>query len=99
MTSSAVPSPADVRSRTRDALRQRLGPLDTVPDETPLPDALGPRYDSLTALECIGLVEAEFGIEVDFIEHDVRHAFRSIAAITGFVHDLLEDQASLRAHR
>lgn len=87
---------APVRERVRTTMRERFADaLDGVTDEELLPDALGDRYDSLAATECIAAIEAEFGITVDFVEDDLRHHFSSIARITAFVEEKLEDLAAL----
>ncbi|MFY1671567.1 acyl carrier protein [Plantactinospora sp. WMMB334] len=100
MTSLVVPDREELRARVRAALRGRLGPaVDDVADDVPLPEALGARYDSLAALECITLVEAEFEVEVDFVEHDVRYAFATVERIVQFVHDRLEDRVALGTAR
>ncbi|GAA3873279.1 hypothetical protein GCM10022243_43040 [Saccharothrix violaceirubra] len=91
MTVSKV-STDDVLARIRTLLGGRFGPeFDAVADDAVLSDALGDRYDSLGALECITAVEQEFGIEIDFVAHDVRHAFSRVDNMAGFVRDRLED--------
>jgi acyl carrier protein len=82
------------RTRVRAALSRQLGDIvSQVPDEAALPETLGARYDSLAALECITRIEEEFGVEVDFVEHDVRYWFASIDRIARFTRDRLEDVA------
>ncbi|MDT8915989.1 acyl carrier protein [Amycolatopsis sp. PS_44_ISF1] len=94
MTSSAVPSLESLRIRTRAVLARLFGPeIDDLPADTPLPETLGDRYDSLGAMECVTAIEKEFGIEVDFVEHDVRYNFAQLDRIAEFVHSRLEDQA------
>jgi acyl carrier protein len=97
MTSTAaVPTEQEIGTRVRATLRPLFGDaLDGADDTTELTVALGDRYDSLAALECVSRVEAEFGIEVDFVAHDVRHHFASLGRIAEFVRDQLEDLAVL----
>lgn len=93
------PKDDDLRRAVRDVLRRRLGAaIDDVAPDQPLAEALAERYDSLTALECVTAVEAEFGIEVDFVTDDVRHWFSTIALTARFVGQALEDRAMLGSH-
>jgi acyl carrier protein len=83
--------------QVRQALRGQLGDLiDPIADSDDLPTALGDRYDSLGAMECVSAIETAFGIEVDFVTDDVRHSFGTIGRITEFVQDKLDDLAVLR---
>ncbi|WP_370937617.1 acyl carrier protein [Amycolatopsis sp. cg13] len=94
MTSSPVPTLDSLRTRTRSVLAGLFGPeIDDLPEDAPLPETLGDRYDSLGAMECVTAVEKEFGIEVDFVEHDVRYTFARMDRIAEFVHSQLEDRA------
>ncbi|MFL6110515.1 MAG: acyl carrier protein [Catenulispora sp.] len=87
----------EIADRVRSALSKVLGEQVAALDpEQNLAQTFGDRYDSLAAMECVVQVEGEFGIEVDFVAHDVRHWFSSLALITAFVRDQLEDQALLR---
>ena len=89
----------DLAERVRTALTKQFGSiLEPVADNDLLRDALGDRYDSLAALECICRIESEFGIEVDFVEHDVRHFFSTIELICAFVADQLEDLEALTSN-
>jgi acyl carrier protein len=86
----------EVRDRIRTVLQRHIGdPVATVAAGDDLAAVLGERYDSLTAMECITAVEAEFGIEVDFVAHDVRHWFATIDRMAAFVGRELEDRALL----
>ncbi|SMD12196.1 acyl carrier protein [Lentzea albidocapillata] len=97
---SELPTTEQVNARVRHVLRDQFGPaVDALADDVPLTEGLDGNYDSLSALDCIARVEAEFGIEVDFVGHDVRHWFASIARIAEFVRDQIEDQAVLGAAR
>jgi acyl carrier protein len=92
------PGTTDLMGQVRTALCKQFGAaLEPVADNDLLREALGDRYDSLAALECICRIESEFGIEVDFVEHDVRHFFSTIELICEFVRDQLEDLAVLGA--
>jgi acyl carrier protein len=85
-----------IGERVRATLRGRFADaLDGVADGDLLRDALGERYDSLAATECITAIEGEFGITVDFVEDDLRHHFASIERISAFVRQKLEDLAAL----
>ncbi|QUQ68823.1 acyl carrier protein [Kutzneria sp. CA-103260] len=85
-----------VADRVRVALRLQFGALvDPVGADDLLSDALGDRYDSLAALECVCRIESTFGIEVDFVEHDIRHHFSTLRLIAEFVAERLEDLAVL----
>ncbi|HEX3780028.1 MAG TPA: acyl carrier protein [Pseudonocardiaceae bacterium] len=92
----SAPTTTDLTEQVRAALHKQFGAaLDPITDTDLLRETLGDRYDSLAALECICRIEAEFGIEVDFVEHDVRHFFSTIELIGQFVGDQLEDLAVL----
>lgn len=94
MTIPSTPTAQELRTRVRDALHRQIGDaVAAVPDDASLPEALGSRYDSLAAMECVTGVEEEFGIEVDFVAHDVRYWFGSIERIARFAADQLEDAA------
>lgn len=96
MTESPSQIPRDeIASRVRAVLRGQFGPVaDDLADDAELVNAI-PGFDSLAALETISRVEAEFGIEVDFVGHDVRYWFATPGRITRFVLDRLEDRAVL----
>lgn len=82
----------DLLGRVRSTLAERLGDeVFTIPADVPLPDVLE-RYDSLAALECVTKIEQTFGVEVDFVAHDVRYWFATIGRIAQFTGDQLEDQ-------
>lgn len=91
--------PDSTRSRmekVRTVLHRHLGEAVTkVAADEHLAEALGERYDSLTAMECITGIEAEFGVEVDFVAHDVRYWFSTIERMARFVANELEDRALL----
>lgn len=98
MNERTVPTDDETRSRVRGLLQARHGDvMDLVADTDELPLALGDRYDSLNAMECIVAVESEFGIEVDFVAHDVRFSFSTIERISMFVREQLEDRVMLDA--
>jgi acyl carrier protein len=83
-----------VSERVVTVLEGRFGaPAREITHTADLSDAL-PGYDSLAALEVITATEEAFGIEVDFVADDVRHAFSTIERIAEYVRDTLEDQAS-----
>ncbi len=97
MTIPTVPSTDDIHRRVRTLLDASLGDaFAVVPSDADLQQAMGERYDSLTAMECISAVESEFGIEVDFVADDVRHWFATVDRIVAFTHGRLEDTAALR---
>jgi acyl carrier protein len=84
--------PAAIRHRLRKSLDPSLGGmLDGLSDDAQLTEALGALYDSLAAMETISAVEEEFGLIVDLVNDDVRHWFASIARMTQFVAERLED--------
>jgi acyl carrier protein len=86
----------EIGPRIRSVLSRVLGDeIDRLDPDTDLSQALGERYDSLTAMECIVAIEEEFGVEVDFVAHDVRHWFATVGRMTRFVRDQLEDRAVL----
>jgi acyl carrier protein len=87
---------AEIVTRIRSVLSRVLGDeIVRIEPDAELAQALGERYDSLTAMECIAAVEAEFDIEVDFVAHDVRHWFATVARMARFVRNQLEDRALL----
>lgn len=93
---SQIPSPAQIGVRVRATVREVLGEaLDAVTDTDELRDKLGDRYDSLRAIEGITRIEQEFGIEVDFVGHDVRYEFATLERIARFVRWQLEDLQTL----
>jgi acyl carrier protein len=97
MSTITRPTGEQVREQVRQALRGQLGDLiDPVDDTDDLPTALGDRYDSLGAMECVSTIETAFGFEVDFVADDVRYAFGTIGRIVAFVQDKLDDLAVLR---
>ncbi|CAM5597424.1 MULTISPECIES: acyl carrier protein [Streptomyces] len=97
-TSSVIPDSAEILTRLRAALSVPLGDaVQGVAEDADLTEALGERYDSLAAMECITAVETQFGVEVDFVADDVRHIFSTLSRITEFVQGRLEDDAALRA--
>ncbi|OLF07359.1 acyl carrier protein [Actinophytocola xinjiangensis] len=90
----------EIVTRIRSVLGRTLGDaVDHLAQDADLAQALGERYDSLTAMECITAIEGEFDIEVDFVAHDVRHWFATVARMARFVGDRLEDRALLRSER
>lgn len=87
---------AEIPRRLRAVLGKVLDEvpeIPEIPEDVPFTDCLGGRYDSLMALEFISAVEEEFGIEVDFVAHDVRYWFSEFRLVARFVADQLEDQA------
>ncbi|MGW4025673.1 acyl carrier protein [Streptomyces sp. NPDC005009] len=97
-TSTVIPDNAQILTRLRTALTVPLGDaVEGVSADTDLAEALGERYDSLAAMECITTVETHFGVEVDFVADDVRHIFSTLSRIAGFVRERLEDNAALGA--
>ncbi|MFD7132051.1 acyl carrier protein [Streptomyces sp. NPDC059894] len=97
-TSSVIPDRAQILTRLRAALAVPLGDaVEGVDDHADLAEALGERYDSLAAMECITTVETHFGVEVDFVSDDVRHIFATLSRIAEFVQDRLEDHAAIGA--
>lgn len=91
-TEASLDLPARVRQTLAGFLGDRVENLDQDAD---LSTALGDRYDSLGALECVSSIEREFGIEVDYVTHDVRHWFSTLGRIEEFVANELEDQSQL----
>jgi acyl carrier protein len=93
---TTTPALDELTTRVRAALAPVLGDaLAAVPDDADLAAGLGDRYDSLTALECVSRVETAFGVEVDFVAHDVRYHFATVERMAAFVRDLMEDRAAL----
>ncbi|GHJ42340.1 acyl carrier protein [Streptomyces sp. TS71-3] len=96
MSSTVIPTEQEIATRVRAVLHDLFGDaLHSVADDTELTTALGERYDSLAAMECVSRVEGEFGIEVDFVADDVRFSFATLGRIGAFVRDRLEDHAIL----
>lgn len=86
-----------VKTRVWAVLRDQFGPATgTLTEDGEFATALAEVFDSLVALETISRIETEFGVEIDFVAHDVRHWFASPGRIMQFVRDQLEDQAALR---
>ncbi|MET0135033.1 MAG: acyl carrier protein [Kibdelosporangium sp.] len=91
-----ITAPDQIGPLVRAALRQQFGvALDSVDDDASLRDTLGDRFDSLAVLDCVSRVERTFGIEVDFVDHDVRYSFATVRRISSYVRDQLEDLAVL----
>jgi acyl carrier protein len=85
--------PDDVHARVWTVLRAQFGGVaDDLTDDDEFVNALTTGFDSLTALDVISRIEAEFGVEVDFVGHDVRYSFASPGRIVRFVTDQLEDR-------
>jgi acyl carrier protein len=96
MTEATQADTDQIRARVWALLRNQFGPAaDRLTDGGEFINTLADGFDSLTALDLIGRVEAEFGIEVDFVAHDVRYWFASPGRITRFVQEQLEDRAVL----
>ncbi len=96
MTDLTVPAAEDVHARVWTVLRDQFGPAaDALTDDGEFIDLLTAGFDSLTALDTISRIESAFGVEVDFVGHDVRHWFASPARIAQFVTDQLEDRAAM----
>ena len=64
-------------------------------DKTPLNEIPEIRYDSLTALECVGAVEQEFNIIIDMVEDDVMYNFQSIENVQALVEKKVADSYAL----
>ena len=96
MSTHTIPAYDETIARVREVLGELLGDVVTsAGEDEPLTQALGDRYDSLAALECVSRVENAFGIEVDFVAHDVRYSFATLRRIAEFVQGELEDRAVL----
>lgn len=99
MSNGTIPAYDETLTRVREVLAELLGDgLKSAAHDQPLTEALGDRYDSLAALECVSRVEGAFGVEVDFVAHDVRYSFATLGRIAEFVQGELEDRAVL-GHR
>jgi acyl carrier protein len=86
----------EIEERVRRALGEVLdADLAGCERDRTLAEAPGIYYDSASVVECVVAIEAEFGIEVDFVEDDVRYAFRSIGTISDFVGRKLADSHAL----
>lgn len=87
-----TPGSTDVLPRLREVFARRFHVNgDDIPADMALTDALGARYDSLTALEIVTAVENEFDIEVDFVTDDVRRWFSTLQLAAQFVSERRED--------
>jgi acyl carrier protein len=85
----------EVTGRVRQSLRGQFGePFDQVSDDDLLAETMA-GFDSLAAMECVSRMEEEFHVEVDFVGHDVRYHFATVARISSFVRDLVEDSMIL----
>lgn len=90
------PTDIEIATRIRSVLSRTLGDeVHRLDPDADLAQAVGERYDSLAAMECIAAVEGEFDVEVDFVAHDVRYWFATVARMTRFVRGELEDRALL----
>jgi acyl carrier protein len=100
MTNGSVPDAVQVRTRVWAVLRGQFGSVaDSLTEDGEFVATLPDGFDSLAALETISRIESEFGLEVDFVAHDVRHWFATPGRIVQFVQDQLEDQLVLRRAR
>ena len=87
----------EIERRIRACLRHVVGETAShIPHELPIRDAVA-SFDSLAAMEFVTALEDEFGIEVDFVLHDVRFRMQTIQRSVGFVQELLEDKEVLGA--
>ncbi|NET90193.1 MAG: acyl carrier protein [Kamptonema sp. SIO1D9] len=69
--------------------------IDKQYDQTSLQEIPNIDYDSLTALECVGAIEEEFGITINIIEDDVMYNFQSIKNISTLVQKKVADNNTL----
>ncbi len=85
-----------IEERVRRALGEVLdADLESFERDATLAETPGIYYDSASVVECVVAIESEFGIEVDFVEDDVRFAFRTIGTISDFVSRKLADSHAL----
>lgn len=85
-----------IQDRVRQTLSKVFGqPIEKQYDQTLLREIANIPYDSLTALECVGAIEQEFGITIDLIEDDVMYNFQSVNNIQAFVVKKLADNYAL----
>lgn len=90
----------DVAGRVRRSLAEFFGyELDSWDAARPLREHPDIRYDSVTVLECVGVMEEEFGITIDLIEDDLVHTLQSPATIATLVARKLADLVALEAAR
>ncbi|HSV64846.1 MAG TPA: acyl carrier protein [Mycobacteriales bacterium] len=89
---------AELTAAVRDTVAGLIAqPLAAADDERALAEISSERYDSLAVLDCVGLVEQRFGVEVDLVEDDLRTSFRSVASIAALVERKQHDAAVLGA--
>jgi acyl carrier protein len=85
-----------IQDRVRQTLSEVFGqPIEKQYDQTLLRDIPDISYDSMTALECVGAIEQEFGVTIDMIEDDVMYNFQSVENIQAFVEKKLADNYAL----
>ncbi len=82
-----------VVARLSEVLDANLTSID--PDQ-PLSEIPGVYFDSASALECVVAIEDAFGFTMDFVEDDLRYAFRTLGRIEEFVARKLADANALR---
>lgn len=98
MTDAVSATAGDIHARVWTVLQEQFGPAAAeLTEDDEFVDVLTTGFDSLTAIDTISRVESAFGVEIDFVSHDVRYWFASPARIVRFISDQLEDQAALRS--
>ncbi|GAB3439759.1 acyl carrier protein [Actinophytocola sediminis] len=96
MPENTLPVAEKIHAEVWAVLRAQFGAAaDTLTGDSEFVTALPTGFDSLTALDTISRVEAAFGLEVDFVSHDVRYWFVTPDRIVRYVTDQLEDRAVL----
>lgn len=87
-----------VLATTRHVLAQVVGaPVYDCDPALSLRDVPGLRYDSITVLECVGVLEAHFGVAIDIVDDDLVFSFRTLERIVQLIERKLADQATLSA--
>jgi acyl carrier protein len=85
-----------IEKRVREVLAGVFGQtLDGWDAKALLRDIPEIRYDSMSALECLGAIEQEFGITIDIVEDDVTYNFQSVGTIVTLVKRKLADREAL----
>ncbi|GAA2591931.1 hypothetical protein GCM10010435_83290 [Winogradskya consettensis] len=88
----------ELRNAVRDTVSGLLEQVLTAEqDDSPLAGLAPGRYDSLGVLDCVGLVEERFDVEIDLVSDDLRSTFASVAAIAALIGRKRRDQSVLQA--
>jgi acyl carrier protein len=87
-----------IKQQIKQALMEELGEeLERFDENVPLKDIYGLRYDSMSVVACVGVIEEKIGVEIDLLDDDLVRTFESVTTIYELVQKKLADQRLLFA--